>query len=135
MELGQWRAGLDWGASGGTPGLPGQYVNMFVRWPDADGRHETPNHNASNSTSHLRGINFPGHFSAIKHLYFPNDMGQRSDAAFCGLHYIHYYDYTRNDTFLREVAYPYLTQVAAFYESYAVWNRWVPSGTCFGAVE
>jgi hypothetical protein len=38
------------------------------------------------------------------------------------MHFIHYFDYTQNTTFLREVAYPYLRLVADFYESYAVFN-------------
>ena len=33
-------------------------------------------------------MNFPGHFSAFPEIYYPNDMGQKSDAVFAGMHFI-----------------------------------------------
>ena len=38
----------------------------------------------ANNGTRLAGINFPGHFSAFPEIYYPNDMGQKSDAVFAG---------------------------------------------------
>jgi alpha-L-fucosidase 2 len=46
------------------------------------------------------------------------DWGQRSDAAFAALNFIWYYQYTQDADFLRTTAYPYLLEVAAFWEDY-----------------
>jgi alpha-L-fucosidase 2 len=46
------------------------------------------------------------------------DWGQRSNAAFAALNFIWYYQYTMDLGFLSAVAYPYLSEVAAFWEDY-----------------
>ena len=46
------------------------------------------------------------------------DWGQRSDAAFAALNFIWQYQYTQDAGFLRTSAYPYLREVAAFWEDY-----------------
>ncbi len=46
------------------------------------------------------------------------DWGQRSDAAFAALNFIWQYQYTQDAAFLRKTAYPYLREVADFWEDY-----------------
>ena len=46
------------------------------------------------------------------------DWGQRSNAAYAALNFIWYWQYTQDADFLRETAYPYLSEVAAFWEDY-----------------
>jgi len=46
------------------------------------------------------------------------DWGQRSDAAFAALNFIWQYQYTQDTDFLRKTAYPYLIEVADFWENY-----------------
>jgi hypothetical protein len=46
------------------------------------------------------------------------DWGQRSDAAFAALNFIWQYQYTQDTDFLRTSAYPYLREVADFWEDY-----------------
>jgi alpha-L-fucosidase 2 len=46
------------------------------------------------------------------------DWGQRSDTAFAALNFIWHYQYTQDDAFLRDTAYPYLREVADFWEDY-----------------
>lgn len=46
------------------------------------------------------------------------DWGQRSDAAFAALNFIWHYQYTQDADFLRTTAYPYLREVAEFWEDY-----------------
>jgi dienelactone hydrolase len=46
------------------------------------------------------------------------DWGQRSDAAYAALNFIWYWQYTQDADFLRRTAYPYLREVAAFWEDY-----------------
>ena len=46
------------------------------------------------------------------------DWGQRSDAAFAALNFIWYWQYTQDDAWLRRDGYPYLREVAAFWEDY-----------------
>ena len=46
------------------------------------------------------------------------DLGQRSDAAFAALNFIWQYQYTQDLEFLKTTAYPYLLEVADFWEDY-----------------
>jgi len=46
------------------------------------------------------------------------DWGQRSDAAYAALNFIWHWQYTQDADFLRQTAYPYLREVAAFWEDY-----------------
>ena len=46
------------------------------------------------------------------------DWGQRSNAAFAALNFIWHYQYTQDVEFLRTTAYPYLREVAEFWEDY-----------------
>jgi alpha-L-fucosidase 2 len=46
------------------------------------------------------------------------DWGQRSDAAYAALNFIWQYQYTQDTEFLRVCAYPYLREVAEFWENY-----------------
>ena len=99
VELGQWRAAVDWLPRAGKCSLPGAFTNYFGDWPDPDGGRVTPRgENSSgapaNNGTRLAGINFPGHFSAFPEQYYPNDMGQKSDAVFAGMHFMKYYDVT-----------------------------------------
>ncbi len=47
-----------------------------------------------------------------------SDWGQRSDAAFAALNFIWCWQYTQDAGFLRDTAYPFLREVAAFWEDY-----------------
>ncbi len=46
------------------------------------------------------------------------DWGQRSDAAYAALNFIWYWQFMQDTDFLRQTAYPYLREVAAFWEDY-----------------
>ena len=46
------------------------------------------------------------------------DWGQRSDAVYAALNFIWHWQFTQDTGFLRETAYPYLREVAAFWEDY-----------------
>jgi alpha-L-fucosidase 2 len=46
------------------------------------------------------------------------DHGQRSNAAYVALNFIWQYQYTKDKEFLKTTAYPYLLEVAAFWEDY-----------------
>ncbi len=46
------------------------------------------------------------------------DLGQRSDAAFAGLNFIWYWQYTQDKEWLASTGYPYLREVAEFWEDY-----------------
>ncbi len=46
------------------------------------------------------------------------DHGQRSNAAYVALNFIWQYQYTQDKEFLKTTAYPYLLEVAAFWEDY-----------------
>jgi hypothetical protein len=125
VPLGEWRTKSDWAPRVGKTSIPGAFTNFFGGWPDVDGGRATPRgtSNASAKGTAVRGINFPGHFGPFPEIYYPNDMGQRSDAVFCGSHFWRYFDSTQNKTFLEKRAYPYLRKVADFYESFIVLNQ------------
>jgi alpha-L-fucosidase 2 len=46
------------------------------------------------------------------------DWGQRSNAAYAALNFICYWQYTQDVVFLRQTAFPYLREVAGFWEDY-----------------
>jgi len=46
------------------------------------------------------------------------DWGQRSNAAYAALNFIWYWQYTQDVVFLRQTIYPYLREVADFWENY-----------------
>jgi hypothetical protein len=46
------------------------------------------------------------------------DLGQRSDAAFAALNFISYWQYTHDTEWLKSAGYPYLREVAEFWENY-----------------
>jgi alpha-L-fucosidase 2 len=46
------------------------------------------------------------------------DLGQRSDAAYAALNFIWYWQYTQDTAWLETTGYPYLREVAAFWEDY-----------------
>ncbi len=46
------------------------------------------------------------------------DWGQRSNAAYAALNFIWHWQYTQDVDFLRQTAYPYLREAAAFWEDY-----------------
>lgn len=46
------------------------------------------------------------------------DWGQRSDAAYAALNFIWYWHYTQDEAWLRQTGYPYLIEVADFWEDY-----------------
>ncbi len=46
------------------------------------------------------------------------DWGQRSDAAYAALNFIWYWQYTQDAAFARQTLYPYLREVAEFWENY-----------------
>jgi hypothetical protein len=46
------------------------------------------------------------------------DLGQRSNAAYAALNFIWYWQYTQDQDWLRTTGYPYLREVAAFWEDY-----------------
>jgi len=46
------------------------------------------------------------------------DWGQRSNAAYAALNFIWYWHYTQDAEFLHQTGYPYLSEVAAFWEEY-----------------
>ena len=50
--------------------------------------------------------------------YGDQDWGQRSDAVFAAMNFIWQYQYTQDEDFLRTTAYPYLREVADFWEDY-----------------
>ena len=46
------------------------------------------------------------------------DCGMKANAAFAALPFLWYYDYTKDEDFLRDVAYPYLREVVDFWDEY-----------------
>ena len=46
------------------------------------------------------------------------DLGQRSDGAYAALNYIWYWQYTQDEAWLKNTGYPYLREVADFWEDY-----------------
>ena len=114
VELGKWRAGLKTWHSGSFGHVAGQNINSFqgMEQTSADGR--------SPVSAGYRGLELPIHLSPWpRGVYFPDDWGQKSAAAFSAKPFIDFFDYTGNVTFLRSVTYPFCLLAARFYETYA----------------
>ena len=83
-------------------------------------RESVPNGRAMAQRHGWKGVHFPvciGPWGLLPE--GPDlDCGQRSDAAFAALNFIWYYQYTQDIDFLRTTAYPYLREVAEFWEDY-----------------
>jgi len=79
-----------------------------------------PNGRAMAKRRGWKGVHFP--VSIGPWGLFPEDpnrdWGQRSDAALAALNFIWQYQYTQDAEFLRTTAYPYLREVADFWEDY-----------------
>lgn len=50
------------------------------------------------------------------------DWGQRSNAAYCALNFIWYYQYTQDEQWLKTAGYPFLREVADFWEAYLIFE-------------
>jgi len=79
-----------------------------------------PNGRAMAQRHGWKGVHFP--VSIGPWGLFPEkpdeDWGQRSDAAFVALNFIWYWQYTQDQTWLKNTGYPYLREVADFWEDY-----------------
>lgn len=67
-----------------------------------------------------KGVHFPVGIGPWGLMPMPRekDWGQRSNAAYLALNYIWHYQYTQDVDFLRKTLYPYLLEVADFWEDY-----------------
>ena len=71
---------------------------------------------------HNGSIHLPGHFAPGGRVNY-GDMHQHTDASFAALHFVNYWKYTRNQTFLQQVSFPLLRGIAAWW---ACWLTKVP---------
>ena len=65
-----------------------------------------------------RGVHFPVAIGPEGMTVEEFDFGQRSDAVFCALNFISHYEYTQDKDFLQETIYPFLIEVADFWEDW-----------------
>jgi hypothetical protein len=66
-----------------------------------------------------KGVHYPTHIGPWELMTEGwKDLGQRSDAAYAALNYITHFDYTRDIRWLETVGYPFLAEVATFWENY-----------------
>ena len=79
-----------------------------------------PNGNAMARRHGWKGVHFPVSIGpwGLSPENPDGDWGQRSNAAFAALNFIWHYQYTQDIDFLRTTAYPYLSEVAEFWEDY-----------------
>ena len=88
-----------WGT--GQSGLPGQQVDEYTI-PDKGG---------------YAGANYPGHIGPFG-LHDWTDRGQRSNGAFAAVPFIEYFESTGDVEWLASVGFPFVGEIARFYESY-----------------
>jgi hypothetical protein len=83
-------------------------------------RESVPNGRAMARRHGWKGVHFPvciGPWGL--HPENPDgDWGQRSNAAYVALNFIWYWQYTQDESWLKNVGYPYLREVAEFWEDY-----------------
>ncbi len=66
-----------------------------------------------------KGVHYPTHIGPWELMTEGwQDWGQRSDAAYAALDYITHYDYTQDIKWLKTIGYPFLREVATFWENY-----------------
>ena len=87
------------------------------------------------------GLHYPVHiapwgFSGSLAMGPAGNLGQHSTASFCALNFIAHWDYSMNMTFLKTTVYPFLTEVAEFWECWLqkqnteTGYRWVDPHDC-----
>jgi hypothetical protein len=64
------------------------------------------------------GIEIPSAIGGFVEMHCSHDSSMRSTAAMAAQPFIDYVDYTGNQTFMKETAFPYVREVASFYASY-----------------
>jgi hypothetical protein len=129
VELGQWRASMaKWGDSSTLWGGPGFWTQsfgpQFQLANDTNGLPPWPKYGQywrSEGTGFVeagyQGIETPNVLSPWPNFYVSSDLGQRWCAGFTAKMLCDYYDFTLNQTFLEERAYPYVRLVGDFYMS------------------
>ena len=94
------------------------YYRAILDYANGPGLVDSAHYNCS------AGTHLPGHIAPFGYGTC-GDMQQHSDASFSALGFVRHYEMTRNATFLRDISYPFLKKVAAW------WNCWlqrVPAG-------
>jgi hypothetical protein len=94
------------------PELAAPYYKAILEYANTAGKTDAEHYvsNCSlNGSTHL-----PGHIGPWGHST-SGDMNQHSDASFAALGFIRHWEMTRNETFLREVSYPFLKDVATWW--------------------
>ena len=94
------------------PDLATPYYKAILDYANIQGK-EDAQHYISNCS--LNGsTHMPGHIGPWGHST-SGDMNQHSDASFAALGFIRHWEVTRNETFLRQVSYPFLKDVATWW--------------------
>lgn len=94
------------------PDLAAPYYKVILDYANMQGK-EDAQHYISNCS--LSGsTHMPGHIGPWGHST-SGDMNQHSDASFAALGFIRHWEVTRNETFLRQISYPFLKDVATWW--------------------
>jgi hypothetical protein len=64
------------------------------------------------------GTHLPGHIAPFGYGTC-GDMEQHSDASFAALGFVRHFEFTKNQTFLKDISYPFLKRIAAW------WTCWL----------
>ena len=99
--------------SSNHPDLLLPYIEQILAAVQATGTADAASYGCHDGAIHL-----PGHFAPGGRVNY-GDMHQHTDASFAALHFVNYFKYTRNQTFLREVSFPLLRGIAAW------WTCWL----------
>ena len=92
------------------------YYRAILDYANGPGLADAKQYNCS-------GTHLPGHIAPFGYGTC-GDMQQHSDASFAALGFVRHWEYTRNNTFLREVSYPFLKNVA---EWWSCWLKKLPA--------
>ena len=99
--------------SSNRPDLLLPYMEEILAAVQATGSADAAVYGCHNGSIHL-----PGHFAPGGRVNY-GDMHQHTDASFAALHFVNFWKYTRNQTFLRQVSFPLLRGIAAW------WTCWL----------
>ena len=121
LAMSRQRAAANWLAKGSAGG-PGQTSQSMTCGYMAQA-YEDPAICPSATPGGFAGLEMTTHIGPYNGLYYFSDLSLRVVAPMSAMPFVEYADYTADEVFLRERAYPLVAEVVAFFQSYVTPNK------------
>ncbi len=120
LAMSRQRAAANWRAKG-SAGNPGQ-VSQSMTCGYMEHAYEDPAVCPARTPGGYSGLEMTTHIGPFNGLYYFSDLSLRVVAPMSAMPFVEFADYTADDVFLRERAYPLVSEVVDFFASYVTPN-------------